>query len=92
MYAWRKKQRIKLLNTIAVVVATVNPEKAQKALNGLIEEMFPEVEADRQKSVDRALDIMEKERKKVFSVSPLHKRKPQGLVKKINKVLQRGNN
>lgn len=90
MYTWRKKQRIQLLHTICGVVASVNPDKAQQALNDLIEEMFPEKAFDRKKSVEKALKIMEEERKKVIKVVPLHKQKPRGLVKKINKVLKRG--
>ena len=87
---WRKRQRIELLNTIAVVVANVNPKKAKDALNDLIEEQFPEQKFEREKAVERALKIMESERKKTFAVSPLHPRKPRGLIKKVNKVLKRG--
>ena len=72
------------------MVAAVNPDKAQKALSDLIEEMFPEQKFERQKSVDRALEIMEEERKKVFSVSKKFPEKPKGLVRRINKVLKRG--
>lgn len=90
MYVWRKRQRIKLLHTICGVVAEVNPDKAQQALNDLIEEMFPERAFERKQSVDRALKIMEEERKKVIKVTPLQKRKPKGLVRRINKVLKRG--
>jgi len=87
---WRKKQRIELLNTIAIVVANVNPEKANKALHDLIEEQFPEQRFEREKAVERALKVMEKERKKTFSVSPLHGKKAKGLVRRVNKVLKRG--
>ena len=90
IYAWRKRQRIELLNTIALVVASVNPEKAQQALSDLIEEQFPEQKIERERSVERALKIMETERKKTFKVLPMQSRKPRGLIKKINKVLKRG--
>ena len=92
MYAWRKHQRIKLLNTIAVVVANVNPEKAQKALHNLIEEMFPEQQFERAKAVEKALKIMEQERDKAFVVTPRYPQKKRGLIRKINKVLKRGRN
>lgn len=90
MYVWKKQQRIKLLHTICDVVATVNPKKAKDALDSLIEEMFPEQRFEREKAVEKALKIMEEERKKVIVFSPLHKRKPKGLIKRINKVLKRG--
>lgn len=91
MYTWKKQQRIQLLHTICGVVASVNPQKAKDALNNLIEEMFPEQKFEREKAVEKALKIMEQERKKVIMVSPLHKRKPKGLIKRVNKVLKRGN-
>lgn len=68
--AWRKNQRIELLRTIAVVTASVNPEKAQQALMRLIEETFPEHKIEREKAVERAMEIMEDERHKVYSVAP----------------------
>lgn len=90
IYVWKKKQRIDLLKTIAIVVANVNPEKAQKALSGLIEEQFPEQKYEKQKSVERALKIMEVERKKVFKVAPRYPKKQKGLALRVNKVLKRG--
>jgi len=90
LYAWRKQQRIKLLDTIAVVVANVNPDKAQKALSDLIEEMFPEQKFEREQAVEKAMEIMEKERKKVFAVKKAYPEKPKGLVRRVNKVLSRG--
>ncbi len=69
--AWRKQQRIELLRTIAVCTATVNPEKASNALNKLIEEMFPEVAKDRARAVDRAMEIMEKEKDKSYAIAPV---------------------
>jgi hypothetical protein len=92
MYTWKKQQRIQLLHTICGVVATVNPQKAKDALNNLIEEMFPEQKFEREQAVERALKIMEEERKKVIMFSPLHRRKPKGLIKRVNKVLKRGDN
>ncbi|MHC4647267.1 MAG: hypothetical protein ACYTBJ_17390 [Planctomycetota bacterium] len=72
------------------MVANVNPEKAQRALSNLIEEMFPEQRFERERAVERALEIMEKERKKVFLVSPRVPPKKKGLVARVNKVLKRG--
>jgi predicted CoA-binding protein len=69
--AWRKQQRIDLLRTIAVVTASVNPEKANAALRRLIEETFPEVAKDRDDAVERAMAIMEKEKNKTYSVAPV---------------------
>lgn len=66
--AWQKNQRVELLKTIAGVTATVNPERAQKALNLLIEEMFPSQKLEREKAVDKALEIMESEQKRVYSI------------------------
>lgn len=91
MYAWKKQQRIKLLQTIAVVVANVNPDKAQKALGNLIEEMFPEQRFERARAVEKALKVMEEERNKVIAVTPINPTKKTGLIKKVNKVLRRGN-
>lgn len=71
-------------------MANTNPQKAQQAITNLIEEQFPEQKFERSKAVERALEIMEKERKKVFSVSPLHPRRPRGLIRRVNKVLNRG--
>lgn len=69
MEAYRKNQRIELLRTIAIVTASVNPEKANAALQRLIEEQFPEVAKDREKSIDKAMEIMERERTRTYSVS-----------------------
>jgi hypothetical protein len=73
-------------------VANVNPDKAQRALSNLIEEQFPEQKFEREKAVEKALKIMEEERKKVFAVSPKYPdhRKKRGLIAKVNKVLKRG--
>jgi predicted CoA-binding protein len=67
--AWQKQQRIELLRTIAIVTASVNPDKAQQALSRLIEEMFPEHKIEREKSVERALEIMEAEKQKTYTVA-----------------------
>lgn len=67
--AWRKQQRIDLYRTIALVTASVNPEKAQAALRKLVEEMFPEVSKERENAVERAMEIMEKEKDKSYSVA-----------------------
>jgi len=87
--AWRKMRRIELLKTIAQVTATVNPEKAQKALSNLIEEEYPEIKEERQQSVDKALDVMKEESKKSYHVRPLDEDKPKGLVEKIRKIVKR---
>src|SRR4030095_4342339 len=42
LWAWKKRERIDLLKTIAIVTAQVNPDRASQALHRLIEEMFPE--------------------------------------------------
>jgi flagellar motor switch protein FliG len=88
--AWRKQQRVELLKTIAVVVASSNPEKAAEALNNLIQEMFPEIKADRQKSVDRALAIMRDEMKKgPILVRPLEDIKSKSVMPKVRSALLR---
>jgi hypothetical protein len=66
---WRKQQRIELYRTIATVTASVNPENAQKALQRLIEEMFPEVAVERENAVEKAMEIMEKEKDKAYKVT-----------------------
>jgi hypothetical protein len=58
------------LRTIAVVTASVNPEKAAEAMHRLIEEMFPEHRIEREKAVERALEIMKREQSRVYSVVP----------------------
>lgn len=67
--AWRKQQRVELLRTIAVVTAAVNPEKAQEALRRLLEEQMPEVSKDRERAVERAMEIMETEKSRTYSVA-----------------------
>lgn len=86
--ALRRQERINLLNTIAVVTAQVNPEKAQEALRRLCEEMFPEIKRDREKFVERAMDMMDKETKKVYSVQAVGdslKKTPFGRLRDILK-------
>lgn len=68
--AWKKRERIELLRTIATVTATVNPERASQALHRLIEEQFPEQRIERERAVERALEIMEREQSRVYSVVP----------------------
>jgi len=68
--AWKKRQRVELLRTIAVVTAQVNPERASQALHRLIEEMFPEHKIERERAVERALDLMAREKDRVYSVVP----------------------
>ena len=69
--AWRKQQRIELYRTIAICTATINPDKAQGALRKLLEEMFPELETEREEAVERAMEIMEKEKDKSYKVTPV---------------------
>lgn len=69
--AWRKQQRIQLLQTIALVTASSNPEQAQTALRKLIEEMFPEAAKDRENFVQRGLEMMEREKSVSYSVTPV---------------------
>lgn len=86
--AWRKNQRIELLRTIATVTAVVNPEKAQAALRRLIEEMFPEVGAEREEAVDRAMEIMEEERKKTYHIAPVGAGLNKGAFGRIQNILR----
>jgi polyhydroxyalkanoate synthesis regulator phasin len=86
--AWRKNQRIELLKTIAVVTGSVNPQQAQKALRNLIEEMFPEVAEDREKAVERALSIMEEEKKKTYAIAPVGHGLNKGAFGRIRNILK----
>ena len=86
--AWRKTQRIDLLRTIAVVTAAVNPDKAQNALQKLIEEMFPEVGAEREQAVDRAMEIMEEERKKTYHIAPVGHGLNKGTFGRIQNIMR----
>jgi hypothetical protein len=86
--AWRKQQRIDLYKTIATVTATVNPDKAQSALRKLIEEMFPEVGSEREDAVDKALVIMEEERKKTYNIAPVGHGLNKGAFGKIQSIMR----
>jgi hypothetical protein len=87
--AWRKKERVDLLRTIALVTASANPEKAQDALRRLIEEQFPEVAKDRERAVDRAMEIMEKEKTRSYSVAPVgHSLSKKGPWRRIQNILR----
>lgn len=86
--AWRKQQRIELYRTIAVVTASVNPDKAQNALRKLIEEMFPEVGTEREQAVDKAMQIMEEERKKAYSVAAVGHGLNKGAFGKIQNIMR----
>lgn len=86
--AWKKKQRVELLKTIATVTASVNPEKAQEALNRLIEEMFPEVANERERAVDRAMEIMEEEKRHVYSVRPAGEPSQKAPFARIQNILR----
>lgn len=86
--AWRKSQRIELLRTIATVTAAVNPEKAQGALRKLIEEMFPEVGAERDQAVDKAMQIMEDERKKTYAIAQVGKGLDKGAFGRVRNILK----
>lgn len=91
--AWRKEQRVELLKTIATVTATVNPDKAQEALRKLIEEMFPEVAAERERAVERAMEIMEIEKKRTYAVAPAgepSKKTPFARIQNILRSKRRG--
>ena len=87
--AFRKRQRIELLRTIAIVTASVNPERASQALHRLIEEMFPEHQIERAKAVERALEIMEREKDRVYAVVPTDT-KPGGLRRMKGTPARRG--
>lgn len=78
-----------------MVTAQVNPEKAQEALRRLCEEMFPEIKQERERFVDRAMEMMDKETKKVYSVQAVGdslKKTPFGRLRDIlrNKTRRRG--
>ena len=64
----------------------MNPDKAKNALQQLIEEMFPEVAKDRENAVDKAMEIMEKEKARTYSVAPAGhslKKGPWGRIQNI---------
>lgn len=84
---WQKNQRVELLKTIAIVTASANPDKAQKALNLLIEEMFPSHKIKRKEALDRALEIMESEQKRVYSVKKTEVSK-NSIGRRIGKALK----
>lgn len=86
--AWRKQQRIELYRTIATVTATVNPDGAQKALRKLIEEMFPEVAAEREQAVEKAMEIMEKEKNKAYKVTAVGSSLGKGSSNKIQNIMR----
>ena len=86
--AWRKQQRIELYRTIAVCTATVNPEKAQGALRKLVEEMFPEVGRERENAVEKAMEIMEAEKNKAYSIAPVGHSLEKGSWGRMKKVLK----
>lgn len=86
--AWRKQQRIELYRTIATVTATVNPEGAAKALRNLVEEMFPEVAAERERAVEKAMEIMEKEKDKSYKVTAVGSSLGKGSSEKIQNIMR----
>jgi len=86
--AWRKQQRIELYRTIAVVTAAVNPDKAQGALRKLIEEMFPEVGKERDRAVEKAMEIMEAEKGKTYSIAPVGHSLDKGAFGRMKNVLK----
>ena len=87
LVAWKRRERIELLRTIAIVTAQVNPEKASQALSKLIEEMFPEHKIDREKAVDRAMEIMEREKDRVYNVSKVGQRTKNTPLARIQGIL-----
>jgi hypothetical protein len=89
--AWRKRQRIEMYRTIALVTASVNPGKAQGALNRLIEEMFPEVGKEREDAVDRAMEIMEEEKGKAYAVAPVGSSLNKGAWARMRNILKQRN-
>lgn len=86
--AWRKQQRIELYRTIAICTATANPEKAQGALRKLIEEMFPEVGKEREQAVEKAMEIMEAEREKSYSITPVGQSLDKGTWGRMRNILK----
>lgn len=85
---WRKQQRIDLYKTIALATASINPEKAQGAIRRLLEEMFPEVGKDREKAVDKAMEIMDKERKKSYAVAAVGDSLNKGAFGKLRNIMK----
>lgn len=85
---WHKAQKIELLKTISVVTASANPERAQRALNLLIEEMFPSHKIERERAVDKALEIMEAERDRVYSVKKTTAKK-SAIGRKISRAFRK---
>ena len=70
------------------MTASVNPDKAADALRRLVEEMFPEVAKDRADAVDRAMEIMEKEKNRTYSVAPAGHSLKKGSWGKISNILR----
>jgi hypothetical protein len=66
----------------------VNPQQAQKALRNLIEEMFPEVAEDREQAVEKALAIMEEEKKKTYSIAPVGHGLNKGAFGRLRNILK----
>lgn len=77
-----------MYRTIAQVTATVNPDKAQGALRKLIEEMFPEVAGDRERAIDKAMEIMEQEKNKTYSVAPVGHSLKKGSWGRVQNILK----
>lgn len=88
IHAWRKRERIDLYRTIAVCTAATNPAQAQAAIRRLIEEQFPEVGKEREDAVDRAMEIMEKEKAKTYAVAPVGGALNKGGTARLQNILK----
>jgi len=62
-------------------MASNDAEAKKNALNSLIEEMFPEVAAERADAVEKAIRIMKEENKKLWVVTQTPN-EPKGLIKR----------
>jgi hypothetical protein len=88
IHAMRKRERIDLYRTIALCTAAANPAQSQAAIRRLIEEQFPEVGREREDAVDRAMEIMEKEKEKSYAVAPVGGTLNKGGMGRLQNILK----
>lgn len=86
--ALRKRERIDLYRTIALCTAAANPPQSQTAIRRLIEEQFPEVGKEREDAVDRAMEIMEKEKERAYAVAPVGGSLNKGGMGRLQNILK----
>lgn len=68
--------------------ASANPAQSQAAVRRLIEEQFPEVGREREDAVERAMEIMEKEKDKAYSVAPVGGSLKKGGMGRLSHILE----